>query len=215
MSKVYLKFRSASASKEVLFEGASISVRDLKLAIAALVGLSRHEDILLENAQTGAALVDDAELVPRNTAVLGKRVPLHTTGAAPIVKAMPKHRQRAVGPPRAFAPSVNPEPAPVSPVVETPLNEEEKLQSVLRRQEEEWMVDSTPRRATTCFRCRAEGHFAKSCPLEPAPKRSRVFGVPMQRVERGADGVRLSLRLMSRRAMTVCDLRRYREAHCR
>ena len=76
---IYYKFKSSNAQHSVQFDGPHIAVAELRAQIVKaqkIVTTSRDMFLIeLSNAQTGEVYQEDA-LVPRNTAVLVKRVPM-------------------------------------------------------------------------------------------------------------------------------------------
>ncbi|KAL9653097.1 hypothetical protein ABK040_006315 [Willaertia magna] len=75
---VFYKFKSAKDYDTISFEGSHISLGRLKQSIVAQKKLPKSQDydLLLENAQNGEVYKYDSDLVPKNTSVLVKRVPV-------------------------------------------------------------------------------------------------------------------------------------------
>lgn len=78
---VQFKFRSAVEFNSVGVEGPFISVGDLKRKIAEHKNLSKCKDfdLLITDAQTGEEYYDESILIPTNTSVIIKRVPVART----------------------------------------------------------------------------------------------------------------------------------------
>ena len=74
---IYYKFKSSNAQHSVQFDGPHIAVAELRAEIVKAQNIvTTNRDMFmieLSNAQTGEVYGEDA-LVPRNTAVLVKRV---------------------------------------------------------------------------------------------------------------------------------------------
>jgi len=79
MSVIHYKFKNASRKWDtVTFDGAVVSVFDLKKAIIGQKKLSKQTDdfdLLITNAQTGEDYRDEGFLIPKNTSVVVRRVP--------------------------------------------------------------------------------------------------------------------------------------------
>ena len=81
---VFYKFKSAKDYDTIAFEGTSISLGRLKQSIATQKKLPKtmDYDLVLENAQTGEVYKYEQDMVPKNTSILVKRVPLARSGAS-------------------------------------------------------------------------------------------------------------------------------------
>ena len=73
--RVSFKFRSAISPDSVTFDGAFVSVWELKELIAKRKGLGEAAAYELVISRGGKDLTDDNELLPRNTSVQVRRVP--------------------------------------------------------------------------------------------------------------------------------------------
>ncbi|EFC49851.1 predicted protein [Naegleria gruberi] len=75
---VFYKFKSAKDYDTITVEGNGISLSKLKQSIATQKKLPKtmDYDLVLENAQTGEVYKYDQDVVPKNTSVLVKRVPV-------------------------------------------------------------------------------------------------------------------------------------------
>lgn len=81
MSAIHYKFSSSNDYKNVTFDGISISVQDCKKAIMEKEKLKQTEvDLLITNAQSLRDYKEESTLIPKNTALLVRRIPL---GAVP------------------------------------------------------------------------------------------------------------------------------------
>eukprot|EP01027_Heterolobosea_sp_BB2_P004402 GEZU01006727.1.p1 GENE.GEZU01006727.1~~GEZU01006727.1.p1 ORF type:complete len:123 (-),score=12.44 GEZU01006727.1:103-471(-) len=81
---IYYKFASAKDYDTITFDEGHISLGELKRQIVEQKKLSTKGgadfDLVVTNAQTGEEYKDDLFLVPRNTSVIVKRVPVAKTG---------------------------------------------------------------------------------------------------------------------------------------
>lgn len=84
---VQFKFRSAVEFNSVGVEGPFISVGDLKRKIAEHKNLSKCKDfdLLITDAQTGEEYYDESILIPTNTSVIIKRVPVARPKSAVVL----------------------------------------------------------------------------------------------------------------------------------
>lgn len=78
MSSIHYKFRSSVDYDTLTFEGPNISLKDLIDAIMLQKKIGKNSDFTLEvtNAQTKEVYQDQDFMVPRNTSVVVKRVPV-------------------------------------------------------------------------------------------------------------------------------------------
>ena len=74
---VHFKFKSSNSYDSVSFDGAFVSVAELKTLIAEKKGLSKDatSELLLSDPRTQAEYKDDTALVPKSSSVLVRRVP--------------------------------------------------------------------------------------------------------------------------------------------
>lgn len=75
---VHFKFKSAISFDSVQFDGAFVSVGELKNLIAEKKGLGREAtvELILSDPRTHAEYKDDAHLLPKSTSVLVRRAPV-------------------------------------------------------------------------------------------------------------------------------------------
>nr|CAB3265457.1 E3 ubiquitin-protein ligase RBBP6 [Phallusia mammillata] len=77
MSAIHYKFSSSNEYKNITFDGITISLLDLKRAVMEKQKLKSTElDLHITNAQTLQVYKDESTLIPKNTAVLVRRIPL-------------------------------------------------------------------------------------------------------------------------------------------
>jgi len=83
MSSIHYKFRSSTEYDTVTFDGQSISLNDLREAIMLQKKIVKSPAYTLEitNAQTKEVYELDDEMVPKNSSVIIKRVPVQRLAA--------------------------------------------------------------------------------------------------------------------------------------
>ncbi|KAI8923010.1 DWNN domain-containing protein [Entophlyctis helioformis] len=82
MSVVFYKFKSAKDYDTTSFDGAGISVFDLKreIMIAKKLGKGTEFDLAVYNAQTNEEYAEDEQVIQRNSSVLVSRIPAKYPG---------------------------------------------------------------------------------------------------------------------------------------
>ena len=75
---VHFKFKSAISYDSVQFDGAFVSVGELKTLIAEKKGLGREAtvELILSDPRTHSEYKDDSHLLPKSTSVLVRRAPV-------------------------------------------------------------------------------------------------------------------------------------------
>jgi len=73
---VHFKFISAKDYATIPVDGIHISLEDLKEAIMERAKITRNQDVVIKNAENMKEYSDPAQLIPKNTSVLVKRIPL-------------------------------------------------------------------------------------------------------------------------------------------
>ncbi|KAJ8614066.1 hypothetical protein CTAYLR_005839 [Chrysophaeum taylorii] len=202
-SVIQFRFSSSKSFDAIEFSGLMIKLLELKRAIVEKRNLMRGMDFDLSvaNAQTSEVYADDDMMIPKNTAVVVRRVP--TTGGAPGLIA--KLEGKARGSSREAKPiEVPAREAPSDPrrrpgaAPEPPPKEDETaavLANVMGTVDEfrpkgrgnaKWQPRGAQQGAKTggayvCHRCGKPGHFIRDCP-EAASNGDRfrhgVAGVP-------------------------------------
>ena len=98
---VNFKFKSALAYDSVKFDGAFISVGELKGLIAEKKGLGSDagHELLLSDPRTKSEYTDSAQLIPKNSSVIVRRTPAGPRQQPTLVAPNPSDLPTA-GPPR-------------------------------------------------------------------------------------------------------------------
>lgn len=89
---VHYKFKSTAKWDSILFDGHLMSIRDLKRAIVEQKKLNKHTgdfDLLITDAQTSEDYRNDDYLIPRNTTVSVRRVPVLAAAAIAVTVPIP------------------------------------------------------------------------------------------------------------------------------
>ncbi|KAJ3362930.1 hypothetical protein GGF32_005070 [Allomyces javanicus] len=77
MSFIHFKFRSAKAHDSLVVDGMGMSAFDLKREIVRFKKLKGEDfDLILSNAETGEEYRDDLAIVPRNSSIVVRRIPV-------------------------------------------------------------------------------------------------------------------------------------------
>lgn len=86
MSCIHYKFRSALEYDTITFDGLSISLADLKHSIITQKKFGKNTDFDLEvtNAQTKEEYKDDVTMIPKNSSVVVRRIPIGTKSKAQL-----------------------------------------------------------------------------------------------------------------------------------
>jgi len=202
---VHYKFKSSKDFDTVNFDGAVISVADLKREIIRQQKLGKANDFDLEitNAQTNEEFKEDTHLIPKNTSVIVKRVPAtrpHTHYSKP---------EHTVPPPtHSYQPHARREPA----VIDVKADEakiQEFLNSGTGYPTEQQRAPYRPNRYGEnkppppnyiCHRCNTAGHFINNCPTNGDPaydfhKVKKATGIPrafLKPVENGTNAAPVS-----------------------
>ena len=175
MSCVHYKFSSKLNYDLVTFDGLHISVCDLKQKIMRKEKLkAAHSDLQIANAQTKEEYPEDNALIPRNSSVIVRRIPVG--GVKSTSKTYVKSRtDRGKGTTTAIDDSS----ACVSlaqltmtaNLAEANASEEDKIQAAMWQSGHEYdpvnyvkNALGPPPPSYTCFRCGKPGHYIKDCP---------------------------------------------------
>lgn len=102
---IYFKFKSALKEDSVQFDGALISVGELKALIANKKGLGgdASSELLLSDARSKEEYRDDSKLLPKNSSVLVRRAPAVRAQALHSTPAQQEPASVSVDPPRPSA----------------------------------------------------------------------------------------------------------------
>lgn len=212
---VNFKFKSALAYDSVKFDGAFISVTELKGLIAEKKGLgsTAGNELLLSDPRTKAEYTDEAQLIPKNSSVVVRRTPAGRQQPT-LVPADPLAAVSA-GPPRPQGPYQTDELG--GDLYSQPASrarpegaEDEALQAALDKTQEEWAaggrggrgfgrgrgrgrggIREAPPPHYRCHRCHEPGHWIENCPTLDDPDfrpKLRPTGIPTSMMRAAEDG---------------------------
>jgi protein MPE1 len=191
MSSVFYKFKIVKDYDTCKFDGTGISVFDLKrdIMITKKLGKGTDFDLVLWNTSSGEEIVDDNEVIPKNSSVLVSRRPAQRAGKGTAQKYLGVN-------PMGFSKNV-PTFSKVQPIAYRPklrpnlaqnanMSEEDKIKMMFQQQSAQWentangarpmyrpmgmgrgmpvQQDKTPHANYVCFRCGEKGHFINQCP---------------------------------------------------
>ena len=203
---IHFKFKSSLDYDTVSFEGAGLPVWELKKEIASVkkLGQSNDFDLVITNAQTNEDYSDEYQMVPKNTSVVVRRVPMSTSSASKKLHVTP-------------APSISrPTHSSASTVSSSNSNEDARIQAMMTEstvhwdrsseemaEQQQYHHDSSsfkrfiPKRnhlnaaipvkipppSYTCYRCGLKGHFINFCPTNDdpnfkTPRIKKTTGIP-------------------------------------
>nr|XP_026689737.1 E3 ubiquitin-protein ligase RBBP6 [Ciona intestinalis] len=194
MSAIHYKFSCSTEYKNVTFDGISLSLVDLKKSIMEKQKLKSTEvDLQITNAQTLQVYKDDLALIPKNTAVLVRRIPLGPvrdskvyvvkrsekgTSSSYSVASKSAQDTSSTQPKLSFE-----ELAKTSNLAEANASEEDKIKAAIAQSTNEYDPANfvrPPRHGTynkytsnnvgqtsimRCFRCNQMGHYSTQCSL--------------------------------------------------
>ncbi|XP_074710633.1 E3 ubiquitin-protein ligase RBBP6-like isoform X1 [Strix uralensis] len=191
---VHYKFFSLLQYDTVTFSGLNISLGDLKRQI-----MGRHKlkvtncELQISNAQTGEEYTDDNTLIPKNSSVIVRRVPVR-------VKTTSKTRfitrtEPVSGTPKAIEDSSAPTPLAqlikTGNLAEANASEEDKIRAMMIQSCRQYDPINyvkkplgPPPPSYTCFRCGKPGHYRKNCPtngdsnFQSVPRLKKCTGIP-------------------------------------
>uniref|UniRef100_A0ABM5F024 E3 ubiquitin-protein ligase RBBP6 isoform X1 n=2 Tax=Pogona vitticeps TaxID=103695 RepID=A0ABM5F024_9SAUR len=195
MSCVHYKFSSKLNYDTVTFDGLHISLFDLKRQIMGREKLKAADcDLQITNAQTKEEYTDDNALIPKNSSVIVRRIPIG--GVKCTSKTYVISRTEPVsGPSKAIDDSS----ASISlaqltktaNLAEANASEEDKIKAMMSQSGHEYDPINymkkplgPPPPTYTCFRCGKPGHYIKICPtngdknFESVPRIKKSTGIP-------------------------------------
>ncbi|XP_072703928.1 E3 ubiquitin-protein ligase RBBP6-like [Ciconia boyciana] len=202
MSCIHYKFSSKLNYDTVTFNGLHISVCDLKRQIMSREKLKvAHCDLQITNAQTKEEYTDDNALIPRNSSVIVRRIPVGGVKATSKTYVLSQSE-----PVSATSKATDDSSAPISlaqlikvylysrqtaNLAEANAPEEDKVKAVMIQSCHQYDPINYVRKplgppppSYTCFRCGKPGHYIKNCPthgdknVEPVPRIKKSTGIP-------------------------------------
>lgn len=201
MSAIHYKFRAAKDYDTYRFEGPGIPVWELKNEIIEnkKLGKSDDFDLIITNAQTEEEYAEDSAIIPRNTSVIVKRVPVPKG-----TRFKRSNTERTSYMPHSIISSLNKPSAPLA--TSGSVEEDEKISKMMNESTSQWVTSqnasaqgSLPHHARrmarpkgpapvpppsyTCFRCGQPGHYINYCPTnnDPTfdrPRIKKTTGIP-------------------------------------
>ncbi|XP_030320510.1 E3 ubiquitin-protein ligase RBBP6-like [Calypte anna] len=202
MSCVHYKFFSKLNYSTVIFHGQSISLRDLKRQIMAREKLKVTRcDLQVTNAQSREEYTDDNMLIPKNSSVIVRRIPVKNTSktnalsrSEPVSGTSRRQTEVLSGAPKAISDSSAP--LSLAQLIETAdlaganASEEDKIKAMMiqscRYYDPANYMKNTlaPPPSYVCFCCGKPGHYRKNCPenggqtAEPVSRIKKSTGIP-------------------------------------
>ncbi|KAK4805862.1 hypothetical protein QYF61_025729 [Mycteria americana] len=188
MSCVHYKFSSKMSYDTVTFNGLHISLCDLKRQIMSREKLKvANCDLQITNAQTKEEYADDNALIPRNSSVIVRRIPVG--GVKATSKTYVISRSEPID--DSSAPISLAQLIQTANLAEANAPEEEKVKAVMIQSCQQYDPINYLRKplgppppSYTCFRCGKPGHYIKNCPthgdknVEPVPRIKKSTGIP-------------------------------------
>lgn len=195
---IHYKFKSSLDYDTISFEGAGLPVWELKKEIVALKKLgSFHDfDLVITNAQTGEDYADEYQMVPKNTSVVVKRVPMSSAMLAQ------RERKQTIQPSSQLNTSISTSKSSLDSNMTKETNEEDRIKTMLTQSGAHWdrsseqmaeqqqlshnssqikrfipkrnflnptVATRPPPSTYTCFRCGQKGHYINACPTNEDP----------------------------------------------
>ncbi|XP_047137813.1 putative autophagy-related protein 11 isoform X1 [Hydra vulgaris] len=163
MSSIHYKFRSNLEYNTITFDSQAVSLNDLRDAIMLQKKIAKSPDYTLEitNAQTKEVYNDDDALIPKNSSVIVKRVPIQRL-AAVTDKSLSKEEEELTE--MAFA-----QLSKTADLAGARASEDDKILAMMSQSGLDFDPSTYLKRAPpnyVCFRCGGKGHFIRNCPTQ-------------------------------------------------
>ncbi|KAM6032620.1 LOW QUALITY PROTEIN: E3 ubiquitin-protein ligase RBBP6-like [Theristicus caerulescens] len=194
MSCIHYKFFSKLDYDTITFKGLHIALRDLKRQIMAREKLKAANcDLEISNAQSKEEYTDDHALIPRNSSVIVRRIPVGGVQAASKTYVISR-TEPASGTSSAIGDSSASvslgQLAKTANLAEADASEEDKIRAMMAQSCRAYdpinymKKPSDPLPPHTCFRCGKPGHYIKNCPrngdknVVSVPRIKKSTGIP-------------------------------------
>ncbi|XP_067042946.1 E3 ubiquitin-protein ligase RBBP6-like [Acropora muricata] len=200
MSCIHYKFRSALEYDTITFDGLSISLADLKHSIITQKKFGKSTDFDLEvtNAQTKEKYKDDMTMIPKNSSVVVRRIPVGTKSKAQLAaeRASPfSSGEQKTSASQDYQVAKSQKLSKITDLASADASEEDKLKAMMKQSGEDWDPSQYVKGRRpyapgvpvphnyVCYRCGKPGHFIRNCPTNgdnrfDVPKAKRTTGIP-------------------------------------
>ncbi|XP_042578797.1 E3 ubiquitin-protein ligase RBBP6-like isoform X1 [Cyprinus carpio] len=193
MSCVHYKFSSKLNYDTVTFDGLHITLSDLKRQIMGREKLKAADcDLQITNAQTKEEYTDDGALIPKNSSVIIRRIPIgglkSTSKTYVINRSEPSGSSKAIDDSSSISLALL---SKTANLAETNASEEDKIKAMMSQSNHDYdpihyakKLVGPPPPNYTCFRCGKTGHYIRNCPTNgdrsfEAPQRiKKSTGIP-------------------------------------
>ncbi|MGH0161417.1 UNVERIFIED_CONTAM: hypothetical protein FKN15_004147 [Acipenser sinensis] len=198
MSCVHYKFSSKLNYDTVTFDGLHITLCDLKKQIMGRERLKASDcDLQITNAQTKEEYTDDGALIPKNSSVIIRRIPIggvKATSKTYVMMCCVHFFQFECMECRILSPNLCIKKLPVEQtanLAEANASEDDKIRAMMSQSNHEYdpvhymkKLLGPPPPNYTCFRCMKTGHYIRNCPtngdknFESTPRMKKSTGIP-------------------------------------
>uniref|UniRef100_G1PYZ7 RB binding protein 6, ubiquitin ligase n=1 Tax=Myotis lucifugus TaxID=59463 RepID=G1PYZ7_MYOLU len=195
MSCVHYKFASTLNYAIVTFDGRHISLRDLKTQILGREKLKAAKcDLQISNSKTAEEYTEDNALIPKNTSVLVRRIPIagvKSTSQTDVIRRTEPAMGTSKVTDDSSAPMSLVQLTKTANLAEANASEEDTIKAMMWQSGHAYDPINymkkplgPPPPSYTCFRCGRTGHYIKNCPtngdknFESRPRIKKSTGIP-------------------------------------